>query len=83
MFFQRFSQSGKSGKKKTESQSAVVGELEVGKSPLSELGGDRLKEMEKVHSMEEEEVQELVFKNFSRFQNAQILYILDRQKTTY
>lgn len=56
MFFQRFSQSGKSGKKKTESQSAVVGELEVGKSPLSELGGDRLKEMEKIHSMEEEEV---------------------------
>jgi hypothetical protein len=54
-FFQRFSQSGKSGKKKTESAVAVVGELEVGRSPLSDLGGDRLKEMEKIHSMEEEE----------------------------
>ena len=32
------------------------GELEVGKSPLSELGGDRLKEMEKIHAMEAEEV---------------------------
>jgi histone demethylase JARID1 len=56
-FFQRFSQSGKSGKKKAESVAAVVGELEVGRSPLSDLGGDRLKEMEKIHSMEDEEVQ--------------------------
>ena len=61
VFFQRFSGAaggGKSGKKKLDQnhQSAIVGELEVAKSPLSELGGDRLKEMEKIHSMEEEEV---------------------------
>ena len=32
------------------------GELEVGKTPLSEFGGDRLKEMEKIHAMQENEV---------------------------
>ena len=57
MFLQRFSQ--KSGKKKTDAGGGGGGgggELDVGKSPLSELGGDRLKEMEKIHSMESEEV---------------------------
>jgi len=34
----------------------VGGELGVSKSPLSDLGGDRLKEMEKIHAMEVEEV---------------------------
>ena len=53
LFFQRFS--NRSGKKKTETV-GVGGELEVGRSPLSELGGDRLKEMEKIHTMEAEEV---------------------------
>ena len=58
VFCQRFNGTGKSGKKKLEFHhtASVVGELEVGKSPLSELGGDRLREMEKIHSMEEEEV---------------------------
>ena len=32
------------------------GELEMGKTPLSEFGGDRLKEMEKIHAMQENEV---------------------------
>ena len=35
----------------------TAGDLEVGKSLLSELGGDRLKEMEKIHAMEAEEVE--------------------------
>ena len=56
MFSQRHTHGGK--KKKAESSVVVVGELEVGKTPLSELGGDRLKEMDKIHSMEEEEVRE-------------------------
>ena len=56
MFFQRFSKAA-SGKKKTDIGGGLTaGELEVGKSPLSELGGDRMKEMEKIHSMEQEEV---------------------------
>ena len=56
LFFQRFAHSKSGGaKKKTESVGGV-GELEVGKSPLSDLGGDRLREMEKVHLMESEEV---------------------------
>ena len=50
---QRHSQTGK--KKKMES-TALVGDLEVGKTLLSDLGGDRLKEMEMIHTMEEEEV---------------------------
>lgn len=57
VLFQRFNQ--KSGKKKVETVGGGMGgggELEVGKTPLSEFGGDRLKEMEKIHAMEENEV---------------------------
>ena len=58
MFFQRFVKTGGSSggvKKKTDIM-CVTGELDVGKTPLSELGGDRLKEIEKIHFMEKEEV---------------------------
>lgn len=57
MFFQRFVKTGgSSGVKKKTDIMCVTGELDVGKTPLSELGGDRLKEMEKIHFMEKEEV---------------------------
>ena len=79
VFFQRFNGTGKSGKKKLESHhsSVVVGELEVGKSPVSDLGGDRLREMEKIHSMEEEEVGRECASVGSRVYSSHIFYFVN------
>ena len=78
VFFQRFNGTGKSGKKKLDSHhSSVVGELEVGKSPVSDLGGDRLREMEKIHSMEEEEVGRESAPVGSRVYSSHIFYFVN------
>lgn len=45
-----FMRHGKASKKKLE------GDLVISRNPLSEIGGDRLKEMDKIHKMEAEEL---------------------------
>ena len=67
-FFQRFSHKSAGKKKSTEAVGGGGGggELGVSKSPLSDLGGDRLKEMEKIHTMEVEEVGKCMYILYTR-----------------